>query len=117
VSKEVIPFQTNAIDLILLDVPCSGSGTWGRTPEYLRIFDESEVDRYAALQRKIITNSIPYLKNDGVLLYSTCSVFQKENEENVRFIQQEHGLKLLYQEVIKGYTEKADSMFIAALTY
>src|SRR5690606_23481303 len=70
-----IPFKKGSIDLIILDVPCSGSGTWGRSPEYLRFFDEKEIDHYAALQKKILTNSIPYLKKDGIILYSTCSVF------------------------------------------
>ena len=100
-------------EIIIADVPCSGSGTWSRTPEQLYFFDENEIDRYAALQKKIVSNAIPYLKPGGSFIYITCSVFKKENEEVVTFIRESFQLKLKQMEVLKGYDRKADSMFIA----
>lgn len=100
-------------DIILCDAPCSGSGTWGRTPEQLYFFSEEKLNEYAALQQKIISNTIPHLKEDGYFLYITCSVFKKENEANVAFIQQQFSLQLIKQEVLIGYDKKADSMFAA----
>ncbi len=104
-----------AFDFIIADVPCSGSGTWGRTPEQLSFFQTASIETYAALQKMILSNVAPSIKQNGFLLYITCSVFQKENENNVRWMQQEYDLQLLKQEVIKGYTAKADTMFAALL--
>lgn len=105
--------QTTNFKLIIADVPCSGSGTWSRTPEQLYFFDENEIERYAALQKKIVANAIPHLKQSGSFVYITCSVFKKENEEIVTFIKDNFHLKLKQMEVLKGYDKKADSMFIA----
>jgi len=104
-------------DLIIADVPCSGSGTWSRTPESLSFFNENEIDRYGALQKKIISNIIPRLKKGGSLIYITCSVFKKENEEMADFIKQNFHLQLSKMELLKGYETKADSMFVAQFIY
>jgi 16S rRNA (cytosine967-C5)-methyltransferase len=108
-----LKLTTHRYDLIIADVPCSGSGTWGRTPEQLVYFDEKKIDEYAALQKKILSNVIPHLKSGGYFLYITCSVFKKENEEAVSFIKENAGLDLIKTEVLKGYDKKADTMFAA----
>jgi len=100
-------------DLVIADVPCSGSGTWGRTPEQLYFFAEKSVDTYSRLQQKIITNLWPHVKPGGYLLYITCSVFKKENEQQVEFIAENNNCKLLRMECLKGYDKKADTMFAA----
>ncbi len=110
-SKPVSKITGGPFDLIIADVPCSGSGTWGRTPEQMHCFDKNEIDEYTALQRTIITNSISYLKKDGYLLYLTCSVFEKENEDNTKFLSKENGLKIMHQQYLKGYEMKADTLF------
>lgn len=102
-------------DAIICDVPCSGSGTWGRTPEQLSFFDTKEINRYAQLQATIAGNAIPHLKQGGYLLYITCSVFAAENEINVYKLAEQHSLKLITQQVITGYQHKADTMFAALL--
>lgn len=102
-------------DMIVCDAPCSGSGTWGRTPEQLLHFDERSLEMYSSRQKTIATNAIQYLKNGGVFVYITCSVFQKENEAVVTHIQQELKLELLHMQVLSGYEQKADSMFVAYL--
>lgn len=110
-SKHVSKITGDPFDLIIADVPCSGSGTWGRTPEQMHYFDKNAIDEYAALQRTIITNSIPFLRKDGYLLYLTCSVFEKENESNTKFLSKENGLKIMHQQYLKGYEMKADTLF------
>lgn len=101
----------SSYDIIITDVPCSGSGTWSRTPEQLYYFDPQQIDKYSTLQKKIVSNAIPYLKPGGFLLYCTCSVFKKENEEVVEFIQQQHSLLLQQAVLFTGYTMKADTLF------
>jgi 16S rRNA (cytosine967-C5)-methyltransferase len=103
-------------DLIINDVPCSGSGTWGRTPEQLYYFEEKKINEYSSLQKKIVSNVIPYLQPGGYLLYVTCSVFKKENEDVVDFIKQNFKLQLIKMETLKGYDKKADTMFAAILS-
>ena len=105
--------QTTNFKLIIADVPCSGSGTWSRTPEQLYFFNEKEIEKYSSLQKKIVSNVIPQLQSGGSFIYITCSVFKKENEEVVDFIEQNFHLQLKQVEVLKGYDMKADSMFVA----
>jgi 16S rRNA (cytosine967-C5)-methyltransferase len=102
-------------DLIIADVPCTGSGTWSRTPEQLYYFNEGKIAEYASLQKKIVSNIISHLRNGGNLLYITCSVFKKENEEIVDYIKQKFHLKIIKMELLKGYDKKADTMFAALL--
>jgi len=102
-------------DGILLDAPCSGAGTWGRTPEMLYFFEEYKVANYVKLQKAIAENVVKYLKPGKPLIYMTCSVFKAENEEVVDNLLEKFSLKLESMELIKGYNEKADSMFVARL--
>ena len=107
---------SNNFDLIICDAPCSGSGTWSRTPEQLVFFDPaSSLNYYSSLQQKITSNIIPHLKPGGKLIYITCSVFKKENEDTVNFIVENSGLQLEKMEVLKGYDKKADTLFAASL--
>lgn len=101
-------------DLVIADVPCTGSGTWARTPEQLYFFEESKIDVYTDLQQKICANIIHAVKPGGFLLYITCSVFKKENEAQVnRLLQQ--GFKATYERVLSGYGQKADTLYVAVL--
>lgn len=100
-------------EMILADVPCTGAGTWSRTPEQLFFFTADKIDQYATLQRKIVSNVIPALNPGGYFVYITCSVFKKENEEAVFFIRDKFRLELLKMELLKGYEQRADTMFIA----
>jgi 16S rRNA (cytosine967-C5)-methyltransferase len=103
----------NQSSIIIADVPCSGSGTWSRTPEQMFYFDAGKIDEYAAIQKKIVSNIIPHLQPGGQLLYITCSVFKKENEELVNYLKEKFHLLLLKMELLKGYKQKADTMFVA----
>jgi 16S rRNA (cytosine967-C5)-methyltransferase len=103
-------------DVIICDAPCSGSGTWSRTPEQLFYFKNEKIESYAALQKSIAFNACNFLKPRGFFVYITCSVFRKENEEVVEYIQAKSGLKLLSQEYIKGYDRKADTLYTALFT-
>lgn len=98
-------------DLIICDAPCTGSGTWGRTPEQLHFFDSKKINEYASLQKKIVSNIIPHLKKGGWFLYITCSIFKKENEEVVDFILANSNLQLVEKKNLIGYDKKADTMF------
>jgi len=102
-------------DSIICDAPCSGSGTWARTPEQMYFFDEQALDRFSTLQLDIATNVSQYLKKGGTLIYITCSVFRQENEEVTEAIVKSCGLRLKEQRLINGTGIGADSMFVAVL--
>lgn len=112
-SVETSRLPKEKYDLIIADVPCTGSGTWARTPEQLYFFRENKIDQYQALQKKIVSRVLPFLKKNGLLLYITCSVFRKENEEMAGFIVEEGRLTLRTQTLLKGYDQKADTLFAA----
>ncbi|HET7896981.1 MAG TPA: methyltransferase domain-containing protein, partial [Flavisolibacter sp.] len=107
---------SQSFDLIICDAPCSGSGTWARTPEHLHFFPQEKIEQYASLQKRIASNASKSLKPGGYFLYITCSVFQKENEEVVNYLQQQAGLQPLSQRYFKGYDQKADTLFAALFT-
>ncbi|KAK2195413.1 bifunctional SAM-dependent methyltransferase RsmB-NOP2-type/RNA (C5-cytosine) methyltransferase/S-adenosyl-L-methionine-dependent methyltransferase superfamily [Babesia duncani] len=73
------------MDWVILDVPCSGSGAYRRNPDRKWAFEPSQLYEFSALQRRIIDESIHYLKPpNGTLVYSTSSIFKQENEIQVR---------------------------------
>ena len=102
-------------DHIICDVPCSGSGTWARTPEQLYFFDVSSVDRFSALQQKIAVNAAKFLKPGGSLIYITCSVFSQENEQVAEAVARATGLAVKEMKLINGIARRSDSMFAAVL--
>ncbi|OQP62064.1 Fmu (Sun) domain-containing protein [Niastella vici] len=110
-SSSMLPGEHPLFDIIITDVPCTGSGTWSRTPEQLYYFDPQQIEKYSNLQKKIVSNAIPHLKPGGFFLYCTCSVFRKENEEVLQFIQEQHSLQLLRSTLLTGYDQKADTLF------
>jgi 16S rRNA (cytosine967-C5)-methyltransferase len=105
----------NAFDLVVADAPCTGSGTWSRTPEQLYFFNEGTVKDFHHLQTTITTNLVPAIRSGGHLLYITCSVFYEENELVTEKLAKEGNLKILRQDIIRGYNEKADTMFACLL--
>jgi 16S rRNA (cytosine967-C5)-methyltransferase len=101
-------------DGIIADVPCSGSGTWSRAPEWLSRKAEPRVtDYYVPLQRTIVSNILPALKVGFPLVYITCSVFLQENEENVTYFLEHLPLKLEKCAYIEGYQSGSDTLFAA----
>ncbi|WP_026898633.1 RsmB/NOP family class I SAM-dependent RNA methyltransferase [Daejeonella oryzae] len=122
-QKKIIDLTQNSdpelhgyeFDGIILDTPCSGSGTWGRTPEMISQFEEFKIQTFHNLQKTIASNTVKYLKSGKPLIYITCSVFKEENEEMVNYLVKELGLTVESQEIIKGYEHKADTMFVARL--
>lgn len=110
-----LPITQSSFDLIVCDAPCTGSGTWGRTPEQLYYFDEQKIDYYSNLQQKISGEALKYIKPGGYFLYITCSVFKKENEDVIKRLHDKSGLKLIKMELLKGYDKKADTLFAALL--
>ncbi|MGG9960673.1 Fmu (Sun) domain-containing protein [Ferruginibacter sp. SUN106] len=112
-TQGVLPLYN--YQMIVCDAPCTGSGTWSRTPENLFYFKPETIAEFAQRQKQIVTNVMPYLQNEGLFFYITCSVFKKENEDVAHFIKEKFNLQILHMELLKGYDIKADSMFVTVL--
>lgn len=102
-------------DGIIADVPCSGSGTWSRTPEWLHFFNKGNLHIYCAKQKKIVQSIIPKLKSGGVLIYITCSVYREENELNISFFTDTMPLRLQHMQYLQFSHLKADTLFVAEM--
>ncbi len=112
----IFPANRGTFSLILADVPCSGSGTWSRTPEAAFFFRNEQLEQFYSLQTEILRHVIPALAEMGWLIYSTCSVFRKENEDVVDFCRSQFGLEVQQSGALPGYHLRADTLYAARLT-
>ena len=96
---------------IIADVPCSGSGTWARTPERLSFFSQQDLDAFVQLQRTIVSQAVSKLLPGGKLIYLTCSVYKKENEDQVAWISKTFSLQLQEQAYLSFAPVGGDTLF------
>ena len=83
------PDMIGKADVILADLPCSGLGVFNRKPDIKYRVNEKDLQELQNLQREILTASLPYLKDGGLLVYSTCTENPGENQENRDWILRE----------------------------
>ncbi|MEO7265734.1 MAG: Fmu (Sun) domain-containing protein [Ferruginibacter sp.] len=105
----------NIYDIVIADVPCTGSGTWSRTPEQMAYFKNDNAQQYATKQLKIATNAYSAVKPGGLFFYITCSVFKIENEDVIDSLAKQFSFEILQMKYLNGYNKKADSLFVAVL--
>jgi NOL1/NOP2/fmu family ribosome biogenesis protein len=70
----------NFFDVIVVDAPCSGSGLFRKQEDAIEHWSEENVNHCSLRQQRILTDLLPSLKEDGILIYSTCSYSIEENE-------------------------------------
>jgi 16S rRNA (cytosine967-C5)-methyltransferase len=78
-------------DAVLVDAPCSGSGTWRRSPHLMACTGEAELAAAARLQTLILAESAAHVRPGGLLVYATCSVARTENEDVAAAFLAAHG--------------------------
>ena len=100
------------LDVVLCDAPCSGLGVIGRKPDIRLHFSKESLDELQKLQREILTTVQAYVKKGGQLLYSTCSLSFKENEENRDFILRNFPFTLIKEEKFMP-GEPSDGFYLA----
>jgi 16S rRNA (cytosine967-C5)-methyltransferase len=109
-ATEALPFKAKSFDRVLVDAPCSGTGTLRRNPEIRWRLAPEDLPRLAEQQRRILSRAIEVLKPGGRLVYSTCSVEHDENEEVIADVE---GLSLLKKIRTWPQREGSDGFFIA----
>jgi len=109
------PQDMPMVDNIILDAPCTGSGTWARNPENLAYFDTNTIQTYQDKQIAILDKAFQFLKPGGKLFYITCSVFRKENEDAIEYFCKNHAKCQKTINYIHGYLSGAEIMFLCEL--
>jgi 16S rRNA C967 or C1407 C5-methylase (RsmB/RsmF family)/NOL1/NOP2/fmu family ribosome biogenesis protein len=80
-------------DVMVVDAPCSGSGLFRRDEEAIEEWSPDNVQLCCGRQRRILADALPALKQDGVLIYSTCSYSKEEDEEIMDWLVIEQGME------------------------
>lgn len=88
-AAETVPEWVGQMDAVLCDVPCSGLGIIRKKPD-IRYKNLAETQALPDLQRKILSNQAQYVRPGGVLMYSTCTVLRRENEDVVAAFLENH---------------------------
>lgn len=102
-------------DYILCDVPCSGLGVIRRKPD-IKYKDFSEFDSLCEIQAKILRNAVKYLKKGGKLLYSTCTLRKKENDDIINsFLENNKNFTCEYSHTFMPHTDGTDGFYCALL--
>ncbi len=82
-EAEQLADLTGSADLVLVDAPCSGSGTWRRNPEGRWRLTPERLDRVAALQARLLDFAAPLVKPGGKLVYAVCSILTREGNGQI----------------------------------
>ncbi len=90
---------TDYFDVILVDAPCSGSGLFRKDPNAIKEWSLENVQLCSDRQKRILNDILPCLKNDGILIYATCSYSAKENEEILDFIADNYNITSIESEL------------------
>lgn len=80
-AERELPFAVEMFDAVLVDAPCSGTGTIGHNPELRYFIEPRDLVELQAKQLRILHNASKLLKRGGLLVYSTCSVEREEDED------------------------------------
>lgn len=88
------PEWNNLADVVIADVPCSGLGIIGRKPDIKYNITEEMMESLVDLQRQIVTQAVAYMKPDGVMMYSTCTLNPAENKDQVAWMVEHLGVTL-----------------------
>jgi 16S rRNA (cytosine967-C5)-methyltransferase len=128
----LLPFSDDAFEAVLVDAPCSGTGTLRRNPEIRWRISAADLEDLSSRQKRLLANASRVVKPGGTLVYSTCSVEPEENEEVVAdFLADHEAFEQVVPMVNEGVSERlitpekavrtwphrdgADGFFVAAL--
>ncbi len=115
-ATQFLPEWELKADKVLADVPCSGIGVihkkpdikWHRTPEDIRALCET--------QKKILRNAARYVKSNGILVYSTCTILREENEEQIQtFLEENEDFVLEKEQLLFTHETGGSGFYIAKL--
>lgn len=107
--------RQGGFDKILVDAPCSASGTWRRNPDARWRFSDDDRADLNKLQLQLLTQASQALRSGGLIAYATCSWAVDENEDLVAAFIKASGFELVEQRMLGAPQEDSDCMFVAVL--
>ncbi|RYX82361.1 RsmB/NOP family class I SAM-dependent RNA methyltransferase [bacterium] len=116
VNKQLLRDSRAFADRLLLDMPCSGSGTWRRQPDSKWRLTPEFLSRLQALQNDILEQYSLMVRPGGKMVYATCSIFPSENEQQVAaFLANNPGFELEEERTISPSATGFDGFYMARL--
>lgn len=109
------PENPEGFDRILVDAPCSGSGTIRHQPDGLLQWRNDQVEGYCATQSALLEKVAVFLKPGGTLVYSTCSLDSRENQDVVNLFLKQHPALTCKQMDVSVITHQQDGFFAALI--
>ena len=109
------PEKEEYADVLIMDVPCSGLGVMGKKRDIKYNVSPESMESLLELQKAIVDASWQYVKKDGTLMYSTCTIDRKENQDMVQYICEKYPFVLEEEKQILPGIMKADGFYYARL--
>lgn len=117
-AREFAVCDEERYDVVLCDLPCSGLGIIGRKADIKYNMTKEKQNELAVLQQEILKTAYRYVKKGGRLIYSTCTINRKENEDNAGWLMEELGLQPVNMKELlpaKYLTETAEEGYVQLL--
>ncbi|MBS0647975.1 MAG: RsmB/NOP family class I SAM-dependent RNA methyltransferase [Verrucomicrobia bacterium] len=89
------PAQKGKMDWVVVDIPCTGTGTFRRNPDLKWKFELADLQNLLQEQREIFREALTYLHPHGTMVYMTCSILPQENEKQAAYFQESFGLEVV----------------------
>lgn len=103
INNKWLKRHRESADVVLVDVPCSGTGTWRRNPDMRAKFCENDLRELLEVQAEILRTAQNLVKPGGRLIYSTCSILKEEDEDQVEKFLKEFDNFELQKVELKNY--------------
>ena len=107
ICKDVFEYQPKKLfDIILLDPPCTATGTIGKNPDLQFLNPLDKLEELSDIQQKMLTRCASWLQDDGYIIYSVCSLLKQEGEDQIsRFLKKNKEFCLIHPKK-KGYLDQ-----------
>lgn len=115
-GSKTIKKLENSADVVLLDVPCSGTGVIRRNPDAKWKLQPDFIDKVKNSQQEILQNYSAMTKVGGALVYSTCSLFPSENNEQIKkFLADHSNFELIEERTLTPFKDGTDGFYMAKM--
>lgn len=115
-GTEKKPAWENTFDRVLADVPCSGIGVIHKKPDIKWNRKEEDIDVLCEIQKSLLKNAGSYVKPGGMLVYSTCTILEEENQQQIAaFLQVSPEFELVEETTLLTHERGGSGFYIAKL--
>ena len=114
-TTDVLENLNDKFDLVVADVPCSGTGAWRRNPGSKWWLTRNKLDNLLVTQKDILETASKYVKTGGILAYMTCSVLKKENKDQIDLFLSVNKDFCLEQDILISPLQGGDGFYASRL--